>query len=632
INDAPIPTDGIVDEPPVAEAGTDKVAGEGVPITLDGSNSFDPDHDGNIVSFEWKQIEGPAVELSDSFSIQPSFITPHVGLEGTALIFELTVTDTSGFQSADTCTVNVTWQNNPPVADAGSDQNADKNAEVILNGSHSNDSDDGIAVYRWEQTNGPAVELRESNTAQASFITPDIGDESVTLDFKLTVADKGGLSSSDTCIVNIIGENDPPVANAGADQEVREGTTVTLDARDSVDPDDGIGSYLWEQTAGPFVALSDPTAVQPTFVTPSVGSQGASLGFTLKVTDIGGLSATDSVEIAIVDNGINVFPEGIISTDCSTGLPVGINIENGGNIVNLSVVDLDSIPETPDKPQNFIYGMLDIDLKVTAPGDTATVIIYLPEPAPEGYVWYKYSPSKGWYDYSAHAEFNVERDQITLTLTDGDIGDDDGIANKLIKDPSGLGQPPASAEPIVTDNEEGGCLSLLYPANGQTGLETTVSLKCKKYSGDVDGNTIYQFYCSPNQEFLNCSPITVTLSKTSSACLISPLGLLLFPGLLPFSRCRKRKKIIKVLFFVFLVVSLALVLCGCSGGGGEDDKTEKKHNEDTNDNKTGNGDNADEVICEMTNLSPATTYYWKVVVDDGQGNKMKSAVWNFTTK
>jgi hypothetical protein len=88
-----------------------------------------------------------------------------------------------------------------------------------------------------------------------------------------------------------------------------------------------------------------------------------------------------------------------------------------------------------------------MQLKPDQEGGTVKVIIYLENPAPYEFTWYKYSTSNGWYDYGDYVELNADRDQVTLTLVDGGIGDDDGVANGVILDPSGLGSTPISYAP-----------------------------------------------------------------------------------------------------------------------------------------------------------------------------------------
>ncbi len=94
------------------------------------------------------------------------------------------------------------------------------------------------------------------------------------------------------------GGNATPTASAGADASVAEGTTVTLNASGSNDPDGAIQSYQWAQTAGPSVTLSGATNVSASFQAPDVEAT-ASLSFTVTVTDNSGASATDRVDITV---------------------------------------------------------------------------------------------------------------------------------------------------------------------------------------------------------------------------------------------------------------------------------------------------------------------------------------------
>lgn len=261
-------------------------------MVLDGSNSSDPD-DG-IAAFQWRQIGGPAVVLASSTSVSPTFTAPDVETQGASLTFELTVTDTGGLQDTDTCVVTVKWVNAAPLADAGPDQQVIEGARITLDGSNSRDMDGTLAAYRWRQTDGTPVTLSDATSAQPVFTAPNVDLQGGSLTFELTVTDDGGLQNQDSCIVNILWENEPPSASAGPDQTVGEGVSVVLDGGSSTDPDDGISAFQWTQTSGPLVVLSDAQSDSPSFKAPDVGPEGATLGFQLTVKDFGELKSQDS--------------------------------------------------------------------------------------------------------------------------------------------------------------------------------------------------------------------------------------------------------------------------------------------------------------------------------------------------
>jgi hypothetical protein len=192
--------------------------------------------------------------------------------------------DTSGIESqnsVEVCNSPTAVTNQPPNANAGPDQTVSEGAMVSLNGSNSTDPDDGIVSYQWVQTNGPAVTLSDPTLEKQVFTAPDVGPAGAALIFELTVVDQGGNESQDVCAVNVTWQNEPPQANAGPDQTVDEGSVITLDGSSSLDIDDGIAAYLWIQTGGPTVTLSNPTSSQPTFTAPSAGTDGTSLSFNL---------------------------------------------------------------------------------------------------------------------------------------------------------------------------------------------------------------------------------------------------------------------------------------------------------------------------------------------------------------
>ena len=74
-------------------------------------------------------------------------------------------------------------------------------------------------------------------------------------------------------------ENYGPTANAGVDQTVEEGTSVTLDGGRSSDPDLNSLNYTWTQVGGPSVTLVNPSSATPSFTAPRLSAESATLVF-----------------------------------------------------------------------------------------------------------------------------------------------------------------------------------------------------------------------------------------------------------------------------------------------------------------------------------------------------------------
>ena len=91
-------------------------------------------------------------------------------------------------------------------------------------------------------------------------------------------------------------KNTAPAVEAGRDQRVTAGDTVTLQGS-ATDAEDDDLTFAWTQSGGsPTVALRDADRPTAYFVAPEVDSE---LTFTLAVTDSGGLTGNDTITVRI---------------------------------------------------------------------------------------------------------------------------------------------------------------------------------------------------------------------------------------------------------------------------------------------------------------------------------------------
>ncbi len=188
--------------------------------------------------------------------------------------------------------------NQPPTANAGTDQSVTSGTTVTLAGSGTDPEDGTTSVYEWTAPAG--VTLSSTTVANPTFTAPTVSSAPLTLTFSLVVKDSEGKASApDTVVITVNAPvNQAPTANAGADQSVTSGTTVTLSGS-GTDPEDGATS-VFEWTAPAGVTLSSTTVANPTFTAPTVSSASLTLTFSLVVKDSEGkASAPDTVVITV---------------------------------------------------------------------------------------------------------------------------------------------------------------------------------------------------------------------------------------------------------------------------------------------------------------------------------------------
>jgi hypothetical protein len=150
-----------------------------------------------------------------------------------------------------------------------------------------------VRGYSWKQTGGAAVTLTGADTAKPTFTAPDNPNTTpLDLMFALTVDNGSGQTSTGTTAVHAAPVA-PPVASAGPDQTVPQGSVVHLDGRAST----GTSSFAWTQDATDArqVTLTGADTATPSLTYPTGTT--APLHFTLKVAGPGG-SATDTVVVS----------------------------------------------------------------------------------------------------------------------------------------------------------------------------------------------------------------------------------------------------------------------------------------------------------------------------------------------
>jgi hypothetical protein len=175
------------------------------------------------------------------------------------------------------------------------------------------------------------------------------------------------------------GNNKPPTSNAGVDQKITlPKDSVILDGGGSIDPDGTITFYKWAKVAGPVSANINKQDSSKTII------KNFGIGvyqFELTVTDNGGLSAKDTVQV-IVDAPGNQPPLACAGADQTITLPTNSVMLDGScsadpdnNITAYAWIKISGPPSTilnantvQTQVINLVEGVYQLELKVTDAG------------------------------------------------------------------------------------------------------------------------------------------------------------------------------------------------------------------------------------------------------------------------
>ncbi|MDH3677707.1 MAG: peptidase [Nitrosopumilus sp.] len=300
-------------------------------VTLIGQG-FDPDNED--LSYLWVQLDGEPMQLSSNKIATPQFMAPEVA-NGMikVLTFQVTVTDPFNAKSSDIVEIVVNPINHIPVVDAGRDKIIFPSINAITLVGSAVDADDDPLTYSWVQTDGPEIELANTNLRYLTVISPSIDFSNFTpMTFKLTVNDGFGGVASDSASIypyHSLLKNRLISIDAGPLQTVREGELVTMDVTGETSNGAPI-RYSWAQLIGSTVSLNSYVGDNVQFIAPDLeDDQPELLSFQVTGYSEGNGWASDIAMVKVLPfNGPPIADAG---PDQTVGQNVFVNLVGSGS-------------------------------------------------------------------------------------------------------------------------------------------------------------------------------------------------------------------------------------------------------------------------------------------------------------
>ncbi len=170
--------------------------------------------------------------------------------------------------------------------------------------------------------------------------------------------------------------------------------------------------------------------------------------------------------------------------------------------------------------------------------------------------------------------------------------------------------PHPGAQPAAQNNPPSKS-ELVFPANGQTGLGSTVTFKWRPAT-DPNGDTISYdiYYCLDPAPLTHCSARQVASFDKARNTFYAGFGYaglgLILAGVILGTRPRK---MMLLLLAAMAITGIFVISCG---------------NKESNDEGL--------LTYKATDINAAKTYYWAIVAKDDKGEATASDVWSFVSE
>ena len=270
-----------------------------------------------ISSYTWTQASGPSTATITSPGSTSTTIT---NLVQGSYTFTFTAKDNNGLSTSATVsiTVNAAAVNTPPsVTTSGAQTITLPASSVTLSGTGTGTNGAVISSYSWTEASGPSTATVAAPSSTSTAITGLIQGSYT---FTFTAKDNHGLSSSANVNVTVNqapAGNQSPVSNAGSDQTIA-GSTVTLDASASYDPDGNIAQYYWLQASGPSTSVIGDNFAKVTTATNLIN--GVYI-YVLQVRDNSGAQTYSTKTVTVSASAVNQPPVSNAGSDQTITLP-----------------------------------------------------------------------------------------------------------------------------------------------------------------------------------------------------------------------------------------------------------------------------------------------------------------------
>ncbi len=296
------------------------------PLTIDFNSTLSTDPDGSINSRNWNFGDGRS-----SSATNPSHTFDSAG----NYTVQLTVTDNDGAAGVKLLPIIVTGGGNqPPTAVASANPTSGTvPLSVQFTGSNSTDADGSISNFDWNFDDGgsstaadPSHTYNVAGSYQAWLIVTDDGGAKDTAFVAITVNQTGNQPPTATITAPVSGAN------------FTLGQTISFSGTGS-DPEDGTlaaGAFIWTSIAPDGIERPLASGVKSGSGVPLVAG---AYTIKLKVTDSGGLSGTDEVQVTVtgtakISAAIQSNDFGLIASEIPAGYSLSETYPNPFSQVN----------------------------------------------------------------------------------------------------------------------------------------------------------------------------------------------------------------------------------------------------------------------------------------------------------